>query len=162
MDSVGLPLQRALPIVLDILNEYDALSHAKLLAAGKLINPSRQIAAMARGADAVYSARGFLLALGCIQALQCNKNTCPVGLTTHDPKLTRGLDIEMKSERVANYVRALEKEHGELLAALGCRSHRQLGPQVLGSALALEDSWRSSEGMVPARRLVTVQQGVGA
>ncbi len=78
------------------------------------------------GADAVYSARGFMLALGCIQALQCGNNTCPVGITTHDPELQRGIDIGVKSDRVSNYVHNLEHDLEELLSASGCRSVHEL------------------------------------
>ncbi len=91
----------------------------KLLAAGKLINASEQFIAMSMGADAVYIARGFLLSIGCIQALQCNKNTCPVGITTLRKDLQRGLDIEEKSERVHQYINSSEHDYEELLAAIG-------------------------------------------
>ena len=59
--------------------------------------------AICTGADFVTSARGFMFSLGCIQALQCNKNTCPTGITPHDRKLQRGLVPENKAERVANW-----------------------------------------------------------
>ncbi len=137
MDDVGMPLERGLATVQSILQDEKVRARLKLLAAGKLINPARQIAAMAQGAQAVYSARGFLLALGCIQALQCNANTCPVGLTTHDPELTRGVDIDQKSQRVERYVAALMKEHEELLASLGCRNHAELRPEHVWGALSL-------------------------
>ena len=55
------------------------------LASGKLINPEGVAWALCAGADFVTSARGFMFALGCIQAMKCNKNTCPTGITTHDP-----------------------------------------------------------------------------
>jgi glutamate synthase domain-containing protein 2 len=98
----------------------------KLLAAGKLVNPARQIRAFASGADAVYTARGFMLALGCIQALQCNSGHCPVGITTHDKQLQRGLDLDEKAERVVNYARNLEYTLTALLAATGKHSFHQL------------------------------------
>jgi len=58
-----------------------------------------------------------MLAIGCIQALQCNKNTCPVGITTHTKHLQEGLDIEIKSERVKNYILNMDHAYYELLAA---------------------------------------------
>ena len=96
------------------------------MAAGKLVTPGRQLVAFSMGAQAVYTARGFMMALGCIQALQCNKNTCPVGITTHNERLQAGLDIESKSERVVNYVESLIHDHEELLASLGKTSLSQL------------------------------------
>ncbi|MEZ4287751.1 MAG: FMN-binding glutamate synthase family protein [Polyangiales bacterium] len=119
MDGVGLPLFKALPYVHDALVEAKVRDRLKLLCSGKLIETRTQFIAMSMGADACYSARGFLLALGCIQAMQCNRNTCPVGITTQNPHLQRGLDIEEKSNRVHNYVRALIHEHEEFRAALG-------------------------------------------
>lgn len=131
MDDVGVPLFAALPIMRKFIAELEIEDRFKLICSGKLINPSKQFMALSMGAHACYSARGFLLAIGCIQALQCNKNTCPVGITTHNPHLEAGIDIEIKSERVYNYVKSLEKEHIELLAALGKQKYSQLTPSNL-------------------------------
>ncbi len=126
MDSIGLPLFSALPLVLDVLEEEGVKDRVKLLASGKLVNAGRQITAMSMGASACYTARGFMLALGCIQALQCNQNTCPVGITTHHGHLQNGLDVEAKSERVKNYVLGLHHDHIEMMSALGKTSATQL------------------------------------
>lgn len=126
LDYVGIPLFRALKIVMKIFEGEEVRDKFKLLAAGKLINPAKQITAFSFGADAVYTARGFMLALGCIQALQCNKDSCPVGITTHNKKLQRGLDIEEKSIRVTNYINNLNKSLMELLAATGNTSLKDL------------------------------------
>lgn len=126
MDKVGMPLFPALQAVDAILREEGVRDRLKLLAAGKLINPGRWIVALALGADAVYTARGFMLSIGCIQALQCGNNTCPVGITTHDPALTKGLVIEDKARRVRHYVEHCMHEFYELLGATGCRSAGQL------------------------------------
>ena len=131
MDEVGIPLFKALPVVQKILVEEGVRDRLKLLASGKLINAGRQLQAISLGADATCSARGFMLAIGCIQALQCNKNSCPVGITTHNPKLQRGLDIEVKAERVKNYVYHLVKDHKELLAATGYLNWRALNEDNL-------------------------------
>ena len=131
MDDIGVPLFKALPTVNDLLIEKNLRDKLKLMCAGKLISPARQFMAFSLGADAVYTARGFMLALGCIQALQCNANTCPVGITTHEPHLQSGLDIELKSQRVFNYIEGLLNDHKELLSSLGCRSVRDLTPQHL-------------------------------
>ena len=126
MDELGLLLFEALPIVHKMLIEEGVRDRTVLFAAGKLISAGKQLHAMTLGADVAYTARGFLLALGCIQALQCNANTCPVGLTTHDPHLQHGLDIASKAQRVANYIEAIHHEHVELLAATGCNSTEEL------------------------------------
>jgi glutamate synthase domain-containing protein 2 len=75
----------------------------KVIAAGKLVTSARAAWALSAGADFVNTARGFMFSLGCIQALRCHSNTCPTGITTHNPKLHRGLVVEDKAERVANY-----------------------------------------------------------
>jgi len=129
MDDFGVPLLEALPVVDARLIEENIRDKMKLFAAGKLVSPGKQLLALSLGADAVYTARGFMLALGCIQALQCNANTCPVGITTHRPELQRGLDIEGKSRRVANYVHALEHDWEEALSALGKKRFSELSPE---------------------------------
>lgn len=126
MDDLGIPILQALPLVHHILTEEGVRDRTKLLAAGKLINPGRQLLALSLGAQACYTARGFMLALGCIQALTCNRNTCPVGITTHNKALQHGLDIEVKSERVKNYVLNMERDQYELLASLGKKSFAEL------------------------------------
>ena len=74
----------------------------------------------------VNSARGFMFSLGCIQALQCNKNTCPTGITTHDPDLQRGLDVSDKTLRVMHYQQNMTKEVGIIAHSCGAHSPRDL------------------------------------
>jgi glutamate synthase domain-containing protein 2 len=131
MDKLGVPLLPALQGVNAILTEENVRDRLKLFAAGKLISPGKWITAMCLGADAVYSARGFMLALGCIQALQCGNNTCPVGITTHDPELAKGLIIPIKATRVQNYVDNSVHDFEELMRSSGCRSVRELTPERL-------------------------------
>jgi glutamate synthase domain-containing protein 2 len=131
LDGVGIPLWPALHTVHQTLIQAGVRDRLKLLASGKLINAGRLVTAMALGADACYSARGFMLSLGCIQALQCGRNTCPIGITTHDPELQRGLDIDSKSQRVANFVHNLTHDFEQLQAATGKRSHSDLSAQDL-------------------------------
>jgi glutamate synthase domain-containing protein 2 len=126
MDGYGMPLFPALHAVNTLLEKEGARDRLKLMAAGKLIGPGRQMTAYCLGADAVYSARGFMLSLGCIQALQCGNNTCPVGITTHDPELQKGIDIAQKAIRIKNYVENIEHDFYQLLAATGKRSVRDL------------------------------------
>ena len=118
MDNVGLPIRESLPIVVDILSRYGLRDRIRIIASGKLITPAEVAWAYCAGADFVTSARGFMFSLGCIQALKCNKNTCPTGITTHDKRLQKGLDPEDKSERVKKFA---EKIHyGVDLIAHSC------------------------------------------
>ena len=126
MDYMGLPLKRSLPLVSNLMIEYGLKSRIKLICSGKLINPSEAAWAFAMGADFVTSARGFLFSLGCIQALQCNKNTCPTGITTHNAKLQRGLVASEKSVRVMHYAKNIRKEVGMIAHSCGVREPREL------------------------------------
>ncbi len=126
MDDMGLPLRESLPMVIDKLNEYGLRDRIKVIASGKLITPTDVAWALCVGVDFVTSARGFMFALGCIQALQCNKNTCPTGITTHDKKLQRGLVPEDKALRVMHYAKNMRKEVGTLAYSCGVKRPRQL------------------------------------
>ncbi len=103
MDFVGMPLRESLPLVVDTLKKHQIKDRVKVIASGKLVTPGHVAEALAMGADVVVSARGFMFSLGCIQAMQCNKNTCPTGITTHAKRLQKGLDVEDKARRVASY-----------------------------------------------------------
>lgn len=126
IDNMGLPLKESLPIVVDKLIEYDLRDRIKVCASGKLITPAEATWAFCAGADFVNSARGFMFALGCIQSLQCNKNTCPTGITTHNKKLQYGLNPEDKAVRVMQYAINMQKEIGILAHACGVSAPRQL------------------------------------
>jgi glutamate synthase domain-containing protein 2 len=126
MDFVGLPVRESLPMVVDLLDKHGLRPRIRVIASGKLINPSEVALALCAGADFVTSARGFMFALGCIQALQCNRNTCPTGITTHDKKLQRGLDPADKAERVYRYATAMHKEIGIIAHSCGVREPRGL------------------------------------
>ena len=118
MDSVGLSIKESLPAVVDLLKKHQLHGRIKIIASGKLVTPSEVAWAYCAGADVVQSARGFMFALGCIQSLKCNKNTCPTGITTHKRSLQKGLNPAEKSERVKNFV---EKIHyGSNLIAHSC------------------------------------------
>lgn len=116
---VGAPLLDGLAFVVNILNGMDIKKHIKVFASGKVTSGFHIIRALAIGADACYSARAMMMAVGCIQALQCNTNKCPVGVATQDPQLTVGLVVEDKKTRVANFHNNTVKSVVELLGATG-------------------------------------------
>jgi glutamate synthase domain-containing protein 2 len=126
IDDVGLDLQESLPLLVDKLVEYKLRERIRLIASGKLINPADVAWALCVGADAINNARGFMFSLGCIQAMQCNKNTCPTGITTHNPKLQRGLVTQDKAARVANYQRNMVKELNVIAHSCGVPNARHL------------------------------------
>jgi len=126
MDNVGLLIRESLPMVDDILIKYDLNERVRLIASGKLITPADVAWALCTGADFVNSARGFMFSLGCIQALKCNKNTCPTGVTTHDKRLQKGLDPEDKAVRVASYCKNMVHEVEVIAHSCGVHEPRQL------------------------------------
>ncbi len=126
LDSAGLNIRETLPMVCDKLLEHGLRDRIRIIAAGKLITPTDVAWALCAGADFVVSARGFMFALGCIQAMQCNKNTCPTGVTTHDKDLQQGLDPTDKATRVASYVVNMGKEVGTIAHSCGVREPRAL------------------------------------
>lgn len=126
MDCVGLPIRESLPLVVDMINRYGLDERIHVIASGKLITPAEAAWALCVGADFINSARGFMFALGCIQALQCNKNTCPTGVTTHDKRLQRGLVVADKAERVRQYSLNMRKEIGIIAHSCGVPEPRRL------------------------------------
>jgi glutamate synthase domain-containing protein 2 len=124
MDLVGMPLRDALPRMVDLRDRHGLKQRIRMIASGKLINPGDVAWALCAGADFVTSARGFMFALGCIQALKCNRNTCPTGITTHDPDLQRGLVVEDKYVKVANYARSVIKEVETIAHSVGVAEPR--------------------------------------
>jgi glutamate synthase domain-containing protein 2 len=129
MDNMGLPVASSLPSVHQRLVDAGLRDRVKLIATGKMVNPAGVAGALCLGADAVCSARGFMFALGCIQALQCHQNTCPTGITTHNTKLQRGLDPTDKATRVANYADAIRKEVGLIANSAGVMNPSQLSQE---------------------------------
>ena len=126
MDDVGLPLRESLPMLVDKVVEYGLRDRIKIIASGKLVTPTRVAMALCMGADFVVTARGFMFSLGCIQAMQCNKNTCPTGITTHNVRLQKGLDPARKWVRVANYHHNLMHEVCIIAHSCGVSEPREL------------------------------------
>jgi glutamate synthase domain-containing protein 2 len=126
MDHMALSITEALPRVVDALIESGLRDRIRVIASGKLVTSARAAWALCAGADFVNSARGFMFALGCIQALRCHQNTCPTGVTTHNHRLQRGLVVEEKFIRVANYAINMNKEIDMIAHSCGCRHAREL------------------------------------
>tara|TARA_R110000868_G_scaffold103710_2_gene285413 strand:- start:285 stop:1799 length:1515 start_codon:yes stop_codon:yes gene_type:complete len=118
-NSIGTALRDGLIRSSDYLKKYKLKEKIVLIAAGKVLTGFDIVRAVSLGADACYSARGMMLALGCIQALECNKNTCPTGVATQDKSLMRGLVVERKYVRVANFHHETVHAVAEILGAMG-------------------------------------------
>ncbi len=118
-NSIGMPLREGLVFVHDTLVGYGLKKDIKIIAAGKIITGFHMARVIALGADICNSARAMMLAIGCIQSLECNKNTCPVGVATQNQSLVKGLDVEDKAIRVANFHEETVNSFLELIAAAG-------------------------------------------
>jgi glutamate synthase domain-containing protein 2 len=118
-NSVGMPLLDALAFVDNALRGFGIRNEMKLIASGKILSGFHIVRAMALGADTCNTARAMMMALGCIQALECNKNTCPTGVATQDPYFMKGLVVEDKKVRVANYHKNTVESFVELIGAAG-------------------------------------------
>ena len=118
-NSVGMPLREALAFVYDALTGFNLKKHIKLIASGKVATGFDLVKNFALGADMCNSARGMMFALGCIQALECNTNTCPTGVATQDKGLMRGLVVEDKKTRVANFHKATVASAIQMIGAAG-------------------------------------------
>jgi glutamate synthase domain-containing protein 2 len=116
---VGMPLLDALAFVDNALRGFGIRQEMKLIASGKILTGFHLVRAMALGADTCNSARAMMMALGCIQALECNKNTCPTGVATQNPYFMKGLVVEDKTVRVANFHKNTVESFVELIGAAG-------------------------------------------
>ncbi|NSL85495.1 FMN-binding glutamate synthase family protein [Chitinophaga sp. Mgbs1] len=130
-DSIGMPLYDALAFVANMLKQYKLKEHIRIMASGKIITGFDIMKVLALGADACYSARGMMLALGCIQALQCDSGSCPVGVATQDPSLYQGVNVEDKRVRVANFHRNTIYALAELMGACGYAAADKINPAAM-------------------------------
>lgn len=128
LDRVGTPLSEGLITVHNALVGCNLRQHIAIGAAGKIVGGADIIRRLAIGADFTNSARGMMMAVGCIQAKECHSNKCPAGVATQDPRFYRGLDVDNKAERVKNYQANTLKSAMRILSAMGLTDFRDLGP----------------------------------
>ncbi len=125
-NSIGFPLREALAFVDDCLIGFDLRKEIKIIASGKIISAFQLVKNLSLGADICNSARGMMLALGCVQSLSCNTNKCPTGVATQDPKLAKGLDVTDKSERVYRFHKKTLHALMDMLSSTGHVSTTEL------------------------------------
>jgi glutamate synthase domain-containing protein 2 len=147
IDNLGMPLRDGLAFAHSALTGAGLRPHIKLGCAGKIITGFDMARAHALGADWCNAARGFMFAVGCIQAQTCHTGHCPTGVTSQDPLRQRAIDVPDKALRVASFHRETVKSLGELLAAAGMHSPDQLQPHHIqrrvgdGRILTLADQF---------------------
>ncbi len=116
---VGSPMMDGLAFVDNMLVGFGIRHHIKIVASGKILTGFHMYRAFALGADLCASARAMMMAVGCIQALQCNSNKCPTGVATQNQSLANGLVVESKKYRVSNFHKHTVESFVELMAASG-------------------------------------------
>jgi glutamate synthase domain-containing protein 2 len=141
-DSVGMPYKEGLAFVFDTLIGFGIKKEIKIIAAGKIVSGFHIFRAIALGADACYSARAMMMAVGCIQALECNQNTCPTGVATQDQKLIKGLVVADKKERVYEFHKDTVTAFGELLAASGMHDPDEINRYHVNRRIIMNQSQR--------------------
>lgn len=142
-DHVGMPWENALMYLVDTLEKHNLKKDIVVITSGKIVDGFDLLKAICLGADVCNSARAMMLSLGCIQALECHKNTCPTGVTTNNERLMRGLVVKEKWQRVKNYHEEVIADFLELLSATGCNDVNQLNrsfiyKQINGKSVSLE------------------------
>ncbi|SDC61420.1 FMN-binding glutamate synthase family protein [Ruegeria marina] len=161
IDLVGLPLREALIRMVDLRDLAGLHDRIRIVASGKLVAPGDVAWAICLGADFIATARGFMFSLGCIQALKCNRNTCPSGITTHIPSLQKGLVVHEKEKRVAAYARSVIGEVETIAHSVGVAEPRQMRRRHVrivcddGTSVQMNDLYPSvllgAEGLARAR-----------
>lgn len=119
---IGTPLLEGLAFVHKTLQKYNLRDQVRIIASGKAVDAFDVVKYKALGADAIAMARSFMLSLGCIQARECNLDTCPVGVATQDENLVKALVVEDKNVRVKNYHDKTITAVKEIVAAMGKQS----------------------------------------
>lgn len=126
---VGTPLLEGLSFVYKTLGKYNLKKQVKIIASGKAVDAFDVVKLIAMGADAVGMARSFMLSLGCIQARECNLDTCPVGVATQDEELVEALVVADKNIRVKNYHAKTIVALKEFVSAMGKKSIKEVSPK---------------------------------
>ncbi len=125
-NSVGMPLREALVYVCDVLKGFSLKKDIRVIASGKAFTGFHVVRNIAIGADLCNSARGMMMALGCVQSLVCNTNECPTGIATQNPALAQGLVVKDKAQRVAAYHRETVHATLDIVSSAGLNDHSLL------------------------------------
>ncbi len=144
-NSVGMPFKDGLAFAYNALEGFGIKEDIRLIASGKIITGFHIFRAMALGADACYSARAMMMAVGCIQALECNHNTCPTGVATQKEHLVKGLVVEDKKHRVAHYHKETIESFVELMGASGIDDPDKINRSHIYKRIVMNSNMRYDE-----------------
>jgi glutamate synthase domain-containing protein 2 len=155
-DHMGMPMIDGLRLVHNTLVGLHLRQQVRLGASGKIVSAFDMVRALAMGADWCNSARGFMFALGCIQAQTCHSGKCPTGVTTQDPVRQQALVVPDKAHRVKNFHHHTLEALKELLEATGVNTPQDIALRHIMRRVSETDSRTLSElypDMVPGALL---------
>ncbi|MEX3008501.1 FMN-binding glutamate synthase family protein [Hoeflea sp. TYP-13] len=144
-DRLGIPINEGLAFVHSCLVGASLRDDIRVIASGKVVTGFHIIEKIALGADMCNMARPMLFALGCIQAVRCNTNTCPTGITTQDSRRAKAVDVDLRQKRVAHYHQATIESFLDLVGAMGLNSPSELTPELIYQRVADETERSYSE-----------------
>lgn len=150
-NNVGMPLEDALTFVDNYLREVGKRDEIKIFASGRAISGFDVVKLLSLGADVVNMARGMMLSLGCIQALECHNDTCPTGITTHNPKLMRGLVVTEKGPRIASFHKKTLESVNNIINAMGVDDVADLNRSMIFKR-SFDGSVKSYEDLYPTHK----------
>ena len=144
-NSLGMPLRDGLLFASDILVGLNLKKDIKIIAAGKIVTGFHIARTIALGADTCNSARAMMMSIGCIQALRCNMNDCPVGVATQKESLVKGLDVNNKAERAASFHKETIHSFVELIAAAGVNNPNEITKAHINRRVSMNNVMKYDE-----------------
>lgn len=118
-DHVSLPWVYGFSDLYKVFKKRNLTDRIVFIGSGKLGFPAKAAMAFAMGADCINVAREAMMSIGCIQAQVCHTNRCPSGVATQSKWLQNGINIPLKSVRLAQYFKTFRKELVEITHAAG-------------------------------------------
>jgi glutamate synthase domain-containing protein 2 len=140
-----MPLRDGLAFAYNTLVGFDLKKNIKIIGSGKVFSGFHMARVLALGADICNSARAMMMAAGCIQALRCNTNTCPVGVATQNKSLMKGLVVDDKAKKIANFHEVTVKSFIELIAAAGITKPESLTRTLINRRMNMNSVLRYDE-----------------
>lgn len=147
-DRLGMPINEGLTFVHSCLVGASLRDRLRLISSAKIVTGFNMVEKVSLGADMCNMARPMLFALGCIQAVRCNTNTCPTGIATQDRQRAKAVDVESRQIRVANFHGATIESFLDLVGAMGLTSPSQLSPDLIYQRVA-DETERSYDEIYP-------------
>lgn len=144
-NSVGMPLRDAIAFVDDCLVGFGVRERIRIIASGKIFTGFHIVKNLSMGADMCNSARGMMLALGCVQSLVCNSNHCPTGVATQDRQLVQGLVVKDKAPRVAKWHDETVRSAMDIISSAGLYHAKELNRTHLHRRVSQERVLRYDE-----------------